>query len=525
MKVATVDEMRAMDRAAMETFGIEEAILMEHAGLASTSVLSQQVGGILNKTFIIVSGVGNNGGDGFVVARLIHSAGGRVNVFLIGDADKLRGAAAANYRILKRLPIEAYSISSLEDIRHDVMNCDIIIDAIFGTGLDRDIGGLAAEVIDLLNGSGKRILSLDLPSGINGNTGVIMGRAVRADHTVTFGLPKLGAMLFPGYDCCGKLHCTHISFPPSLYNSADLSIETNDFITLPARNKNAHKSSIGQALFIAGAQGYYGAPYFAAMSFLKAGGGYSRLAAPSSIGAVIAERGSEIVFIPQKETPAGSLSLENREGLLALADKTNVVVIGPGMSLEAETQQLARELIAGVTKPVVVDADGLRAVAADPMIIKKRRAATVLTPHLGEMAALTGKSVAEIEADKISVLKKTASSLNSIIVLKGAHSLIGGPDGRIFINLSGNSGMATAGAGDVLTGAIAAMSALGLAIEEAVRKGVYIHGLAGDLAAGEQGEDGMTAEDILNHLPKAMKLDRMGSGYFEKSYAIPCVNS
>jgi NAD(P)H-hydrate epimerase len=278
---------------------------------------------------------------------------------------------------------------------------------------------------------------------------------------------------------------------------------------------------VGEALFIAGAAGYYGAPYFAAMSFLKAGGGYSRLAAPASITACIAQKGSEIVFVPQAETPRGSIAFENRDRLLEIAETMDMVVMGPGLSLNAETQQLARELASTIKKPLIIDGDGLSALAADPAIIKRRQGPTILTPHLGEMAKLTKKTTAEIEENKIDMLQEASRDMAATIVLKGAHSLIGCPDGRIFINLSGNAGMATAGAGDVLTGAVAAMAGLGLPIEEAVRKGVYIHGAAGDLAAAEKGEDGTTAQDILDHLPAAMKNDRAGDAAdFEKRYAV-----
>jgi hydroxyethylthiazole kinase-like uncharacterized protein yjeF len=238
----------------------------------------------------------------------------------------------------------------------------------------------------------------------------------------------------------------------------------------------------------------------------------------------IAGKGSEIVFIPQKETASGSIALENKKSLIDLAEKMDMVVIGPGLSLDPETQQLVRELVKAIKAPVLIDGDGITAVSADLKIIKKRKAPTILTPHLGEMARMTGKSAAEIDRQKIAVLQKTASDLGALVVLKGAHSLIACPDERVFINLSGNSGMATAGSGDVLTGAIAAMLGLGLPLEEAVKKGVFIHGFAGDLAAAEKGEDGMTAQDILDYLPQAMKQDREGPAEpFRNRYAGPIV--
>jgi hydroxyethylthiazole kinase-like uncharacterized protein yjeF len=523
MKVSSVDEMRAMDRYAVKQLGIPEAILMENAGQAAASVLSREIG-VRHREIVIFCGAGNNGGDGFVVARKIHADGGSAKVYLLGDPEKFKGAARVNLDILAKLPVEVRPVESIKKIRTDVLHCHGIVDAIFGTGLDREISGLYREVVALINESGKKVLSLDIPSGINGDTGQIMGLAVQADWTVTFGLPKIGVMLYPGYERCGKLYVCHISFPPSLYDRADIKIQVNQPAALPPRDKSGHKGSMGEALFIAGAAGYFGAPYFSAMSFLKAGGGYARLAAPRSMVSFIARKGSEIVFIPQKETASGSIALENKKSLIDIAEKMDMVVIGPGLSLDPETQQLVRELVQTIKAPVLIDGDGITAVSADLKVVRKRKAPTILTPHPGEMARMTGKSVAEIDRQKITVLQKTASDLGAGVVLKGAHSLIGYPDEQVFINLSGNSGMATAGSGDALTGAIAAMFGLGLPLEEAVKKGVFIHGFAGDLAASEKGEDGMTAQDILDYLPQAMKQDREGPAEpFRSRYAGPIV--
>jgi NAD(P)H-hydrate epimerase len=508
MKVCSVAEMRAMDRKAIEQFGIPEEILMENAGLAAFQVLKTHVG-IRNKKFIIFCAIGNNGGDGFVVARKIHSNGGAVKVLVLGNPEKYQGAAKTNYQIAVNLELDIERVQTVDAIRTDTLHCDGIIDAIFGTGLARNVEGFYREVINLINSSGKPVLSLDIPSGSHGDTGQVMGISVKADYTVTFGLPKIGNLLYPGYQHGGRLFITHISFPPSLYDADDVKIAVNRPICLPPRNTDGHKGDFGDVLFIAGAAGYIGAPYFAAFSFLKAGGGYSRLAAPVSITPVIASRGSEIVFAPQKETPVGSIAFENKEDLLALSSKTDMVVMGPGLSLEADTQNLVRTLTEEIDKPVLLDGDGITALTSDINIVSRRKAETILTPHLGEMARITNTSVDDIKANRIDILQQTAARLNAIIVLKGAHSLIGYPDGKVFINLTGNSGMATAGSGDVLTGAIAAMLGLGLTLPEAVRQGVYIHGQAGDLAADQTGEDGISARDIMEALPAAMRNQRI----------------
>jgi ADP-dependent NAD(P)H-hydrate dehydratase / NAD(P)H-hydrate epimerase len=510
VKVSSVDQMRAMDSSATKEYGISEMLLMENAGIASCTVLDKEVG-ISGRTFLIFCGGGNNGGDGFVAARKIHSSGGRARVFLLADKNTYKGSAKTNLDIISRLPIEITRLGSIESLGHDLAHCDAVIDAMLGTGLDREVSGLYAEVIRTVNECPQPVVSLDIPSGVNGNTGKAMGYAVAADYTTTFGLPKLGNLLMPGYGLCGRLYVTHISFPPELYVQNGIMVEINEPPALPLRDPSGHKGTFGQALFIAGASGYFGAPYFSAMSFLKAGGGYSRLACPEDVMPFIAAKGSEIVFIPQIPTRSGSISYENKESLLKLSEKMDIVVIGPGLSLNEETAQLVRELTESIERPVIIDADGIAAVSKDLSIIKKRGAPTILTPHLGEMSRLTRVPSDRIESDKITVLSKAANELGAIIVMKGANSLIGYPDGRILINVSGNSGMATAGSGDVLTGAIAAMFGLGLPIDQAVSKGVFIHGVSGDLAAADLGQDGMTAQDILDFLPRAVQMDREGS--------------
>jgi len=509
MKVSRVSEMRMLDRTAIDRFGITEQLLMENAGEAVYFVLLNEFG-VKDKRFIVFCGIGNNGGDGFVIARKIHSSGGNVKIFIIGDQRKFKGAAKVNFDIVSRLPIETREIEQIEPIKIHLTHCDAVVDAIFGTGLTRDVEGTYREVIEMINESGKTVIGVDIPSGIHGDSGKVMGVAVKADYTVTFGLPKLGNMLFPGHYHCGRLYVTHISFPPSMYNTDSMKIEINQPPKLVPRDRNAHKGDLGDVLFIAGASSYFGAPYFAALSFLKAGGGYSRLASPASMTPFIANKGSEIVFVPQKETASGTISIENKNALLELAARVDMVVLGPGLSLEEEAQELARQLANEIPKPLLIDGDGITALCQDLEIIRRRKAETILTPHLGEMSRVTKKDILDIDRNKVDILQHTAKELNSIIVLKGAHTLIGYPDERVFINMSGNPGMATAGSGDVLTGTIAAMFGLGLSVQDAVKKGVFIHGFSGDLAAEDVGEDGITAQDILHYLPLAMKMDREG---------------
>jgi hydroxyethylthiazole kinase-like uncharacterized protein yjeF len=507
MKVAKVDEMKDLDRRAEEEFGISEDLLMENAGQAVYFVILQEIG-IKDKKFVIFCGGGNNGGDGLVVARKIHSNGGEAIVFLLDDEGKFKGAARKNFEIVSGMPVQMSRINSIDPVIPELLDCDAIVDAIFGTGLVRKVGGIYKDVIQLINESQSTVFSVDIPSGINGNTGEVMGVAVKADYTVAFGLPKLGNMLYPGYEHCGKLYVSHISFPPALHDSKSIKVAINSPVELPERAKDSHKGSYGKVLFIAGSSRYFGAPYFSAQSFLKAGGGLSYLATPKSLSPFIASKGSEIVFLPQKETASGSIALENKDELLELSQTVDMVILGPGLSLTGETQELVRNLAPQMDKPLLIDGDGITAIAENVGQIRKRKAPTILTPHLGEMSRIAKVEVGEIDRNKVDILQRTAKELNAIMILKGAHSLVGYPDGTVFINVSGNSGMATAGSGDVLTGTVAAMYGLGLPLEDAVRMGVFIHGFSGDVAAVDKGEDGITAQDILDYLPETVKLYR-----------------
>ena len=504
MKVVRVNQIRELDRRAMDEFDVSEELLMENAGGSVYFVILKEFG-VSGKRFVVFCGGGNNGGDGLVIARKIHSNGGEVEVFLLDDETKFKGAAKKNLEIISKLPIEICKVGSIESIKSTVLHSDAIVDAIFGTGITREVSGIYEDAIKLINNSQKRVFGVDIPSGINGDTGEVMGVAVKADYTVTFGLPKLGNLLYPGYERCGKMYLSYISYPPALYNADTIKVEINDPIELPQRGRDTHKGDYGKALFIAGSSSYFGAPYFSALSFLKAGGGLSYLAAPRSICPFLANKGSEIVFLPQKETSSGSIALENKEELLEFSERVDMVVIGPGISLNEETQELVRELAQRIEKPLLIDGDGITAIAVDRERVRGRKAITILTPHPGEMSRISKRDVSDIKKNRVDILQRTTEELNTIIVLKGAHSLVGYPDGRVFINLSGNSGMATAGSGDVLTGTIAAMFGLGLSLKDAVRIGVFIHGFSGDLAAGDKGEDGITAQDILDYLPITVK--------------------
>ncbi|MCS7114075.1 MAG: NAD(P)H-hydrate dehydratase [Nitrososphaerota archaeon] len=514
MKVCKVSEIRELDRKAMEEYGVAEEILMENAGMAVYSVILKEFG-VKGRSFVVFCGPGNNGGDGFVVARLLHSNGATVRVFILGGKEKYKGAAKVNLERVEKLPIEIMELKRAEEAGDAVNTSDAIVDGIFGVGLSRNVDGVYRDVIQLINERGKKVFAIDIPSGINGDTGQEMGASVKASCTVTFGLPKIGNLVYPGYGKCGKLYVSHISYPASLQSLEWIKVEVPDLVPLPERDPNTTKFSYGPSLFIAGSRNYFWAPIASAYSFLKAGGGYAYLACPASLAPFLAERGREVVFLPQKnETSDGSLSLKAKEGLLKACSerRPKIVVLGPGLSTNEETQQLVRELAEEIQTPLLIDGDGITAISKSLDVIKAREAPTILTPHTGEMARITGIAREEIENNRVEVLQKYAEELNAIIVLKGPHTLIGYPDRTVYINLSGDTGgmagMATAGTGDVLNGTIAAMYCLGLSIEDAVRTGVFIHGLAGDLAAMDIGPDGMVASDVMEYLPRAVKYYR-----------------
>jgi hydroxyethylthiazole kinase-like uncharacterized protein yjeF len=499
--------MRELDRGAEEKYGIVPLMLMENAGLAVYNVIREEFG-VEGRKFAIFCGPGNNGGDGLVVARKILSSGGFPRVYLMSSPEEYRGIAKQNYEILDSLPVEISLVESVAAIRNRIVHSDAIVDGILGTGFRGELEGIYRETIEMINHLDLPVFSIDIASGVLGDTGEVLGTAIQADVTTTFGLPKVGNMLYPGFDHCGKLHVSHISFPPEHCDSKEIMLEISEPDQLPERARDGHKGTFGQALFVAGSSGYMGAPYFAAMSFLKAGGGYSRLATPRSISPYLASKGSEMVLHPMMETESGSISLGNEESISEIADGMNFTVMGPGLSLDQGTGELIRRLAGRIKGPLLIDGDGITAVCKDLDCIRKRESPTVLTPHPGEMAKIAGISTREMLSDRIGILRNSCVDLNAVIVLKTAHSMIGTPDGHCYMNLSGNPGMGSAGSGDVLTGTIAAMYGLGLEFEDAVRTGVFVHGFSGDLAANEKGEDGMTAQDILDYLPLAMRLFR-----------------
>ncbi|MCA0312943.1 MAG: NAD(P)H-hydrate dehydratase [Candidatus Melainabacteria bacterium] len=472
----------------------------------------------------IFAGTGNNGGDGMVAARYLNLWGIPASVFILGSLDDERFSAETKTmkNLLQALDIETVSLTEdyldqeLEETLDSITGgASVIIDAIFGTGLTRPVEGLHRKVIEAINNSARPVLSIDLPSGINSDSGAVMGVAVRADHTITFAHLKPGHLSYPGAEFAGDMSLVDIGLPDfddakeDIYN---LTADRKIYLTtcgavqglLPLRPLDAHKGTFGQVLTVAGSLGMSGAAVMAAKSALKAGAGLSYLATPRSLIAGLPA--CEIVYKPLSETSKQSISAEALGELSELLGSVKACIIGPGLSQGSDSV----ELVFGFTEMLgiscVIDADALNCIAKNPNKFCGGKN-FILTPHPRELARLLGKETEAIQADRISHALEAATRFNAVVVLKGAYTVIAEPGGRVFINPTGNPGMATAGAGDVLSGIIGGLAAQGLDTFDAACAAVYIHGRAGDLAArGEENNPNpiLIASDLISQLPKAM---------------------
>ena len=504
MKIATVDDIKRLDNEASTKYGISRLLLMENAAMAIKNVVEHEFG-VSGLKILVVAGPGNNGGDGLAAARQLHSCGADTTICILTDEDKFKGEAKKNLEIVKNIGLPIHRITEASDLNPYLLDSDLVIDAIFGTGLNRDVRGIYADAIDAINDSYVPVLSVDIPSGINGDNGQVMGTAIYADYTVTFGLPKPGHFIYPGAEHVGKLYISHISYPRALIEDDELNIELNTPTLIPPRYGDTHKGDYGRCLFIAGSKIYMGAPYLAAYSFLVTGGGMSYLSTVDSISRYIAVKGGEIILIPLKETSEGYISSENIDTIMDHAERMDFIVIGPGLGLSEDTEKITIEIVKNVDKPILVDGDGLTHISKYLEILNGREAPTILTPHPGEMSRLTQLDIPTIKKDKINIVKRFCMRYGVYLALKGANTIIGYPNGKIFINTSGNPGMATAGTGDVLAGMIPALYCQGLDIGDALRTGVFLHGVAGDIAAQKYGLEGVTASRVMRNINNAIK--------------------
>ncbi|MDN5304987.1 MAG: ADP-dependent NAD(P)H-hydrate dehydratase / NAD(P)H-hydrate epimerase [Fusobacteriaceae bacterium] len=511
MKVVNVKKMREIDRRATEKYGINELILMENAALSSYNLLNDKIN-LKNEKIFIVCGTGNNGGDGLALARKLYSENIDISYFIIGNEEKYSVISKMNLNILKNM-----NIRRERDFNKGLENSTVIIDAIFGVGLTRNIEGKYFEIIDKINKSNKKIVSLDIPSGINGDNGKVMGIPVKADYTISFGALKYGNIVYPGYEYNGKIVLAKISFPPENYS--DINTNINLPIEIPKRNENSHKDSFGKVVFLAGSKNYLGAPVFSTMGFLKSGGGYARLITAQNIVNTLATNAKEVVYFGMYENENGAISYKNIDKIKEIFRQNRLAIVGPGISICDDTKKIIKDIME-VGIPVIFDADALTIIGENTDMLFYRKNKTVLTPHLGELSRLLNMSIEEINQNRFEICKEFSIKYDVILVVKIANTEIYYPNGEIYINTSGNSALATAGSGDVLTGIIAAQYTLGLSIEDATRQGVFIHGYAGDILAKAKGKDGIIASDILEILPSVMKNMREKYKKILKKYSI-----
>lgn len=509
MELVTAAKMRERDRWAIEVAGLPGIALMENAGRQVAQLVGKIVGDPAGKKVWIFAGKGNNGGDGLVAGRHLAKAGAAVEVFLLVPREKISGDAAINLNVYRKLGLPLQEITSgaaLAELQPRLGEVDLIVDAILGTGVKGPVEGFFAQVIAFLNAGKKPVLAVDLPSGLEADTGACPGPVVKAQDTITFDLPKIGLCLYPGAELAGNLWVAEIGIPPG----APLP-ENNTFLVTPEkvaaqlqpRPQNSHKGSWGRVLVVAGSCGMSGAAILATKGALRAGAGLATAAVPEGIQPVVAGCVVEAMTRPLPETVAGCLSRKAEAEILKQAAVADAVVMGPGLGTERETVELVRALLPQLQVPVVLDADGLNALVGNSGLLQHLTAPVIITPHPGEMARLCNISVADVQANRLALTQAKAKEWGVILVLKGARTIIAAPDGRTAVNPTGNAGLASGGTGDVLAGVIAALVGQGCAPFWAAVSGVFLHGLAGDLGVKEKGEAGLLAGDVVEYLPSA----------------------
>ena len=514
MKVVTAAEMRQIDQDTIEGVGIPGIVLMETAGSAIVRAIEQHYPTC--RRIGIFAGKGNNGGDGIVIARQLVHAGHDVNLFLVSPQESFTGEACTNLQIAKNLGLWIKEILTGAELKSDanIANCELLVDAIFGTGLRGVVRDPIASVINTINSLRTPILSVDLPSGLDANTGHPLGTCVQADRTVTIGLPKRGVLVHPGAEFAGNLEVVDIGFPEQVIDAQGIKVNwtttTQASQWVPPRPSASHKGTYGRVLVVAGSPGMTGAAALASEAALRAGAGLVTLATPKHLNPILEGLLPEVMTLALPETDAGSLSVSATSAILEFAEKTkSVLAIGPGLSQHPDTVLLVHQLVRenreqALNLRMVVDADGLNALSQVPEVISLLDREAILTPHPGEMSRLTSSSVPSLEADRIRTAQQFASEHNLTLIFKGAPTVTGLPNGDVWINSTGNPGMATGGMGDVLTGIIAGLMAQGISSERAAVLGVYIHGLAGDMTAEVFGMHGLIASDVLKAVPRAI---------------------
>jgi len=503
MKIATREQVREIDRATIEDYGVPGLVLMENAGRAAADVLLEEYP--FAESVAVFAGAGNNGGDGFVIARHLIGQGLDVTVYLAADPAKYRRDALTNFKSLKNL---GCPMVELKDSTRKYKPADVIVDALFGTGLDRNVEGFYKKLIEFINDQPVPKLAVDVPSGLDANTGLPLGAAVKADITVTFILPKVGVSIYPGVDYAGRLYVADLTTPKALEENIPFELLTHHSIRglVHKRPADTHKGTYGHLFILAGSPGKSGAAALASMGALRAGTGLVTVGIPESLNSIMEIKTTEAMTEPIPETAQGTFGMASiSRATEIIAAKKTAVAIGPGITVTDDARDFLYEIVKSSPVPLLIDADAITLVAKNPGILKKAKSPVVLTPHPGEMSRLAGISTADVQADRIGVSLGFAREHGVYVILKGARSLVACPDGKVFVNTTGNPGMAAGGMGDVLTGITGGFLAQGLSVEDACKLSVFAHGAAGDRAASERGEAGITASDLADALPAVIK--------------------
>ncbi|HWN45175.1 MAG TPA: NAD(P)H-hydrate dehydratase [Thermoanaerobaculia bacterium] len=509
MRILSAEAMREVDRSAIEELGIPSLVLMENAAIGVVDA----IGEIYEEaeSAAIFCGPGNNGGDGLAIARHLAVRGYEVQVFLVAGRRAMRGDAEVQLGICRRQGLAIQEVADEDGVveaLEEAREADLIVDALFGTGLSKPLEGMFADLVQGLNDLPVPTVSVDLPSGLNGSKSEPLGPHIEADLTVTFAAPKIAHVFPPASESVGELVVTDLGIPPELVEEAEeeggalhLLVEEELSGLLPERAPGTHKGDYGHVLLVAGSPGKAGAAILAARAAVRSGAGLVTAAVPESILDVVDLGSIESMTLP----------LRSLDQVLEAAEGKSVLAMGPGLGQESETAQAIRRIALEVQLPLVLDADGINAFAGRAAELAGRSAETVLTPHPGELGRLLGISTAEVQGDRLAAARRAAVEAEAVVVLKGHRTLVATPGGEVHVNTTGNPGMASGGTGDVLTGLIAGLLAQGLGALDAARLGVYLHGLAGDLAAARTGEAALTAGDLLTYLPAAfMEMEEGG---------------
>ncbi len=509
MKLATAAQMREMDRTAIHDVGIPGVVLMENAGRTTVQVIVERFGPLAGKRAAILCGGGNNGGDGCVIARYLHKMDCRVHLYLLTSMDRVKGDAKTNLDICRRLEIpltELTEAGQVERCRGDWIHAGLVIDALLGTGLNAEVRGLYAEAIAVVNELPAPVVSVDVPSGLDSDRGVPLGSCVRADLTVTYGMAKTGLVVYPGREYAGELFVADIGIPQRVEDACSgncVLLDPTELAPPEPRRPDSHKGRYGHLLIVAGSPGKTGAAAMASEAAARSGAGLVTLAVPNTLHPILEAKTAEVMTEGLADTPDGFLAPEAIDHLLTLLEGKTALAVGPGLSTREGAAKAVKALLGGSRVPVVIDADGLNILASDLGPLKAARCPAILTPHPGEMARLMKTSVSAVQADRLGAARTLARECNVVVVLKGAATVVALPDGRAFINSTGNPGMASGGMGDILTGIIGGLLTQGVDPAEAAKTGVYVHGLCADRCAATA-PVGYLASDLLIHLPSAM---------------------